>query len=344
MKHHANMIQRLAAAPRSMTFLVGLLLAAGMSGCVSAPAAVPPSGVTTKLTIGLTYQPDIQFAPIYVAAQEGLFSQAGLSVTIRHHGASESLFGALQAGQEDVVFAGGDEMMQARSQGVDVVNIATIYQQYPVAVLTPQNGPYTDMQSLRGRSIGLPGEYGENWFALLLLLEQAGMTRDDINVMSIGYTQQAALLGGKVDAVVGFTNNDAIRLALAGFQVQSITLSGLVGAGLGTTGATLTAQATALTAMWGAIAQAMAICVDNAQQALTDSAKYVPGLDQVDNQTFALAVLNSSAQLYGDKSTFGQQDDATWTSMAGFMATAGLLDKAVDPSSAYTTSIVKPIS
>jgi len=328
--------------PRLLAAVTAALLTITMAGCSASPSTPATPGLT-KLTIGLTYQPDIQFAPIYVAAKEGFFAQAGLDVIIRHHGASESLFGALQAGQEDVVFAGGDEMMQARSQGVDVVNIATIYQQYPLAILTPVNTPFHDVVSLKGRSIGLPGEYGENWFALLLLLQQNNMTVDDVNVVSIGYTQQAALMGGKVDAVVGFVNNDAVRLAAADFPVQMMPLTGLIGSGLGVSSKTLKNQTPALTAMWGAIAKAMAICVDAPQQAINDSMSFVPGLDQADNQKMAMATLTATTKLYGTRADFGQQDSATWASMADFMSSAGLLDKPVVATDAYTTQIVPPI-
>jgi len=326
--------------------LAATVLALALAACTAQPAPtssstlLPQSDANVKLTIGLTYQPDIQFAPIYVAAELDYFKDAGLDVTIRHHGAGESLFGALQAGEEDVVFAGGDEMMQARSQGVDVVNIATVYQTYPLAILAPVNTPIHDVPSLRGLKVGLPGEYGENWFALLLLLQQNGMTRDEIDVVSIGYTQQAALMSGKVQAVVGFVNNDAVRLAQAGFPVQLMRLTGLVGSGLGVTDATLEARTTDLRAMWGAIAKAMQICVENPNQALDLSAKYVPGLDQPDNQAIALAILNATLKLYGAPADFGKQDAATWASMATFMQGAGLLDQPVAPEDAYTTTIV----
>ncbi|MCL2782966.1 MAG: ABC transporter substrate-binding protein, partial [Propionibacteriaceae bacterium] len=248
-----------------------------------------------------------------------------------------------QAGTEGVVFAGGDEMMQARSQGVDVVNIATIYQQYPAAVLVPDGSSIHTAADLKGHSIGLPGEYGENWFALLLILQQAGLTTNDVQVVSIGYTQQAALMGGKVDAVVGFTNNDQVRFEQAGFPVRAITLqSGLVGAGLGVPSSMLGSDAsvTALQGMWGAIAKAMQVCIDDPSKALADSAKYVPGLDQAANAAAATATLKATTPLYGTQAAFGHQDASTWSSMATFMSGAGLLGGDVTPTDAYTTQIV----
>ena len=51
----------------------------------------------TTITVGLTYIPNIQFSPFYVAESEGLFKDAGISLTLRHHGTQEGLFTALAA-------------------------------------------------------------------------------------------------------------------------------------------------------------------------------------------------------------------------------------------------------
>ena len=336
---------------RLFTAVAAGLLAVALTACGTTPPITPPESVPTtpsetppvpptKLTIGLTYQPDIQFSAVYIAAEQGFFADAGLDITIRHHGRGESLFGALQAGEEDIVFAGGDEMMQARSQGVDIVNIATVYQQYPVAILSPVGKSIHDVPSLTGLSVGLPGEFGANWFALLLMLKQAGMTRNDIDVVSIGYTQQTALMTGQVDAVVGFVNNDAVKLNKADFPVVAIPLTGLVGAGLGVEQKTLDQHTPALQAFWKAFAKAMAVCIDDPSQALAAAQEHVPGLEQPENQEMALAILAASAELYGAKSAFGQQNTETWAYMADFMAGADLLEQPVTATDAYTTVVV----
>lgn len=88
-----------------------------------------------------------------MALEKGYFDEAGLDVTLRHHGAQEALFGALESGAEDIVFAGATEMMQARSQGLDVVNWATLYQKYPVTLITPTSAGVTSPADLIGKKI-----------------------------------------------------------------------------------------------------------------------------------------------------------------------------------------------
>ncbi|XCB30091.1 ABC transporter substrate-binding protein [Arcanobacterium hippocoleae] len=145
-----------------------------------------------KITVGLTYIPDVQFAPLYIAEAKGYFQDAGLDVKLRHHGAQEALLGALQSGTEDIVFAGGDEMMQGRSTGIKVVNWATMYQKYPVVLIAPKSAGITKWEDLTGKKVGLPGPYGENYYGLLAALEIHNL-QDKVQIEFIGYTQTAAL-------------------------------------------------------------------------------------------------------------------------------------------------------
>jgi len=88
---------------RLITGTLALMALGGLAGCAGAEdqpvAGEPPtSGQSmepTKLTIGLTYIPNVQFSPFYVARDQGLFAEQGLDVTLRHHGAQEDSFGAL---------------------------------------------------------------------------------------------------------------------------------------------------------------------------------------------------------------------------------------------------------
>ncbi|HNV11729.1 MAG TPA: ABC transporter substrate-binding protein, partial [Propionibacteriaceae bacterium] len=117
---------------RRHLLLAGLgVLATGLVGCSSTPDPSSTPSARTQTTIGLTYIPNVQFAPFYVAVDQGLFTANGVDVTLRHHGASEGLFTAIAANQEQFVIAGGDELVQAVSNGVDLVAVAAYFQAYP---------------------------------------------------------------------------------------------------------------------------------------------------------------------------------------------------------------------
>ncbi|WP_043497155.1 ABC transporter substrate-binding protein [Georgenia sp. SUBG003] len=306
------------------------------------------AGTTAALTVGLTYTPDIQFAPFYLAAEKGYYEDAGLDVTLRHHGANEGLFTAVGGGQEDVVVAGGDEMLQARSQDVPLVDVATLYQEYPVALIVPADSPVRTAADLEGRTVGVPGPFGETYFGLLALLHGAGLTEDDVTVEHIGFTQQAALTAGHVDAVMGFVNNDAVRFAQAGQDVRTIPVTEgevpLVGIGLGVLDATADERPDDVAAVVEATLRGVRDVVADPQEAVDLSAEYVPDLNRQDQQAAALATLEATVPLYGTGDAVGSQDAAAWEAMVTLMEDNGLLASAVDPAEAWTDEFLPSAS
>ena len=311
---------------------LALLATTTLTGCDSSAAGQRAQG-GHALTVGLTYVPNIQFAPFYVAQSLHYYQDADLKVTLHHHSFTDSEFGALKAGQEDIVYAGGDEMLQARSQSVPVVDIATLYHQYPVTLMVRAKSPVVTAADLKGHTIGVPGPYGETYFAMLALLQNAGLSTSDVHVQNIGFTQEAALTGNKVDAVMGYVNNDAVQFAQAGTAVRTISPSGstqqlpLVADGLGATQKVLDSRSADVKAFVAATLRGVQYCIDHPESAVRLSSSFVPGLDGKQQQTAALAVLKATVPLL--TSAGGQQpgynDPAQWSAMEQFMKAHGLL-------------------
>ena len=314
-------------------FAAALLCLAGCGGSDKNSAG-------EKVTIGLTYVPDVQFAPFYVAEEKGYFEDEDVNVTIRHHGAQESLFGALKQGTEDVVVAGGDEMLQNRSNGVKVYNWATMYQTYPVKVIVPRNSTIRSAADLKGKTIGLPGKAGENYFSLQAMLKANGLTESDVKIQFIGYTQTAALTSKKVDAVIGFVNSDAVAIEAQGVPVRTIDpVDGgmpLVGAGLGSLDSFKKKSSKKERKILAALTKAVAYMRAHPQETLDIVRKRVPALADKKQRATAAKVLSASIKLYGT-GKFGAQDSAKWSKMADFMKEAGLMRKNVEISETYVS-------
>ncbi|MCA0250732.1 MAG: ABC transporter substrate-binding protein [Actinobacteria bacterium] len=340
-----------------MRTLIPLLLAALLTGCTTSsaePSATTPAATASDLPaaaparIGLSYIPNVQFAPFYLAEADGLFDPAtGTAATLRHHGAQEGLFTAIAAGQEDFVLAGGDEMLQARETGLDLVSVATYYQQYPVVVIAKEDGPIAELADLKGKRVGVPGRYGSSWFGLLVALHTAGLTLDDIEVVEIGYTQQAALTTDKVDAVIGFSNNDLVQFQLAGVPVRSLLIAGgtppLVGASLITTRAYLDGHPDVVRG----VAQAMVAGINEVasdptgDRALEATAAQVPGLTGETLEAARLTLKATVLVMTDDQlHTDGTVDRATWQAMGEFMLGAGLLTQTPDIDAAIAPEVL----
>ena len=261
--------------------VMGTSASLALGACTVGPGATQ-SGASSQdasaVTIGLTYIPNVQFAPVYVADSQGLYNDAGITPTVRHHGSDEGLFTALLAGQEDVVI-----------------------------------------------------------YATLAAIKAGGLQTSDVTISSIGYTQQAALAAGQVDAVVGFTNNDAVQMRLAGTDIREIPLDGastpLVAASIITTREWAQSHPDAARAVVSATTEAMNMIAADPQVAIDATAKWDTTLSDETSLAAATAVLAATVPLWlgDDAHAVGVQDLATWSSMVSFLNSIGVLEGEVDP-------------
>ena len=331
------------------------LATAGLAACSSGTAQQKASSTTSaggsasalgSTTIGLTYIPNIQFAPFYLGMANAVFAEKGVSASLRHHGASEALFSAIQGGTEQFVIAGGDELIQARAGGMDLVAIASYYRTYPVVVIVLDGSSITDLAGLKGKTIGIPGKYGESWFGLQVALKNAGLSESDVTIKEIGYTQQAALSTKKVDAIIGFSNNDAVQFTLNKVAVRQIPLGDnvpLVSIVLAATQKLLDAKPALAKAVADATVEAIKQVVADPSAAIKAAEDYVPNLaGNSTAQASATATLDATITLFqgSDKQVSGKLDAAQWPAMATFMKSTGLITTAVDASQAFSTDYV----
>lgn len=341
--------------------LAGLAAAAiALVGCT--PSSGPSDGdevvgetvqigqAGTDVTVGLTYVPNVQFSPIYVAAADDIFQASGIAVSVRHHGPDEGLFTALVAGEEDVTIATGDEVLQARAAGLDVVSIGSYYNKYPVVIIVPADSPAETVEDLAGMKVGLPGEFGSNWFGLLAALKEADMTTSDIEVVSVGFTQASALANGQVDAVVGFVNSDAVQLEQMGVPIRIIPLAPtpvpLVGASIVTTNEWIDKDPEAAWAVVGSIVAGMDRVIANPQHALELTADWDASLKDPHIRRNATHMLEATIELWAgpDGQASAIQDLETWKQMAPFLAAVlGVDEDAMDESTAVTNQYAEQV-
>ena len=320
----------------SLSLLVALLLSA--CGGASTGSGGEQTGQTAGLktiSIGLGYIADIQFAPFYVAQSKGYYKAAGLNV-IFHQGIVPDLIGSMVAGKSDFVFAGGDEELEARDKGVNVIDVATIYQKYPVSLIVPANSPIKTLADLKGHTIGVPGAYGSTYTGLLALLYKANLSTSDVKIQSIGFTQVAALAGHKVDAVMGYSNNEPIRLQQQGFAVRTFNVfdyEPLVSNGIIVTQQMYQSQPQIVREFVQATLKGVKDVIADPQGAITISKSYVPGLQST---PLTQTILNATIITFQGNGQLGSNDDATWQSMEKFLVAEKLIAPVQNLSSAYT--------
>ena len=318
-----------------LSMLILLVLTTAACGSTTTTGGSTSPAALTKVSIGLGYIPDIQFAPFYVAQSKGYYRDAGLDVTF-HHGIVNDLIGSMVLGHDTFVFASGDEELVARSKGLKVVDVATVFQKYPVSLIVPANSPIQTLADLKGHTIGEPGPFGSTHVGLLALLYQAHLTPGDVHIQSIGFTQVAALIGHHVDAVVGYSNNEPLQLQKQGFAVRTFAVSDyqpLVSNGIITTEDTLHNQPQLVQRFVQATLKGLKYVIANPADAVQISKSYIPGMDPAR----AMSVLEATIPLW--QSANGQpgyNDKATWQAMEQFLVTQNIIPSGEDFSQAYT--------
>ncbi len=336
-----TMHSRHAYPTRRLFAVVAPLLLLGMCLPLAACGAGQTASARPHLTVGLTYYADVQFAPFYVADALGYYRNAGIDVSFQQ-GIETNEFALLAAGKEDAIFAGGDEVLEARgASNLPLVDVATVFQKYPVALIVPASSPIHTAADLRGHSIGVPGPYGATYTGLLALLHSAGLSTSDVNVQSIGFTQVPALLTHKVDAVMGYANNEAVQLPRQGFAIRTLNVwdaQPLVSNGLVVLQGELRSHPDQVRALVSATLRGVQYVSAHPADAVRICEHYVPGLSDSAKQANALAVLQATIPLWQGAGKLGYNDPATWQSMETFLQSAGLVKGSVNVSQAFTDS------
>ncbi len=337
-RHRAFTIFSLLSLLASM----GLLFAACGGGATTSggsASSTPAPAATKKISIGLGYVPDIQFSPFYVAKTKGYYTAAGLDVTF-NHGVVPDLVGSMVAGKSDFVFASGDELLVARDKHLKVLDVATVFQKYPVSLIVPADSPVKTLADLKGHSIGVPGPYGATYTGLQALLYKAKLSLSDVKVQSIGFTQVAALMSKRVDAVMGYSNNEPLRLESNGFKVRTFAVSDyqpLISNGIVTTEETYHNQPEVVRSFVQATLKGLKDVIADPAGAVETSKSYIPGMS---NTTETLAILKATIPLWQSSEQLGYNNSATWQSMEQFMAAEKMIAPVADLTQAYTNKTV----
>jgi len=222
-----------------------------------------------------------------------------------------------------------------------------VYTAYPVALIVPANSPIHTAADLRGHSIGVPGLYGTSYIALKAMLKDAGLSPSDVNIQAIGYTQPAALLGHKVDAVIDYVNDGVSLFQSHNFPVRSLALQQpIISNGIAVRNSVLASRSSDVRAFIKATFEGVEYTIAHPSEAVSLSNAFVPGQSAPTNATNALAILQATIPFWkrSDGQVLGYSDPALWQQMYTFLQTQGQLAKSVDVTKVFSNSYLSSSS
>lgn len=264
--------------------VVALFLCLILTGVFSTAGAQD----TTDVTFFLTFVPNVQFAPVYVALEKGYFAEAGINLTIEHGDENVGL-DLIAAGERQFGIISGEEVIKARANERPVVFVYEWFQQYPVGIVVGDTSGITSINDLTGRKVGIPGRFGASYNGLTALLTANGLKESDIQLDEIGFNAPDVFCVGAVEAAVVYINNEPLQIqqradgencnGITSVQVFPVSMAAdLVSNGLVTNEQTITENPDLVEAMVGAFDQGLREAINNPAEAYLLSASYVENI------------------------------------------------------------------
>ena len=155
-------------------------------------------------TVRVERSPVGQFQGLFIAQEQGYFEKQGIKLDITIGASPDGALAQLMSGQRDVAMTGAVPLTAAVANGMPVVAVLNAQDQNPIAtfgLIVKADSSIKTIADLKGKKVGVPGIASPQGSALLKSLEQAGLTRDDVEFVNLPFPGVLqAIDAGSVDA------------------------------------------------------------------------------------------------------------------------------------------------
>jgi NitT/TauT family transport system substrate-binding protein len=276
--------------------------------------------------------------------EEGYFADEGITLKF-DYGWETDLLKLVGSNELQFAVASGDQVILARSQGLPVVYVMDWYRRFPVSVVSLAAAGIRQPADLVGKRIGTPVTYGASYIGWRALLEATGLKETDEELISIGYTQVAALEEGLVDAAICYAMNEPVQMRLGGEDLNIIYVAdyaNLVSNGLITNEETIKQHPELVQGMVRAALRGLAYTLEHPDDAFQITSKQVPEAAS-DSKAEAVnrAILAESINFWQAPSgQLGRSDEAEWLASQQIMEEMGLIGPEGQVTDMFTNQFV----
>lgn len=191
-------------------FLIALIFALMPLWCLNQANAQQP------LVFSTHWLPQAQFAGYYIAKDQGFYAEAGLDVEIIHPPASVNVVDYLKEGKADVVSHFLITAINAKYNGVDLVNIAQYSQGSAILFVAKKMRNINTLQDFQGKRVGV-------WKSGFEEIPRTLLKNHHIEVewVPILSTVNLFLIGG-LDVMTVMWYNEYYQLYLSGIDMDEM--------------------------------------------------------------------------------------------------------------------------
>ena len=188
------------------------------------------NGELEDFDIVLDWYPNAVHSFIYVAMDKGYYADEGLNVNVRFPSNTNDAISMTAAGKADAgLYYQTNTISTVSNQNIPVKVIGTVVQHPLNIVMSMRESNIKGAKDLAGKTVGYPGTT-DNEFFMKAMMENCGLTYEDVIMQDVGFDLNTALITGNVDAVIGgYINHEYPTLLQEGYDVTyfDITKEGI---------------------------------------------------------------------------------------------------------------------
>ncbi|MBI2936556.1 MAG: ABC transporter substrate-binding protein [Chloroflexi bacterium] len=333
-----NSIRRLARPVLLLLLVFALVPVLGL-GCRGAEKPLE------KVSVALDWYPNSNHAGLFLAQTKGYFRDEGLEVNMYTPSDPSAILQTVGADKDDFGVSYQSDVLLARAEKVPVVSIAGLVQHPLNSVMALKGSNIRRPRELMGKKVGYPGIPTDPPL-LKTMVEKDGGDFAKVELVNIGFDLVAALLGRKVDAIVGaYWTHENILIEQQGEQVTILRMEEwgvpdfyeLV----------LVANEKTLRERPGLVEKFLRATLKGYQDALADLDGALENLVKVNpevDRALEQRGIRLLAPVWKDGvPVIGWQTAQRWRGFADWMKANGLLDTSVEPGEAFTNRFVEEL-
>lgn len=295
---------------------------------------------------GFIPQANLPFVGAYVADAEGFFAEEGIDVEIQHSAGGGEHLQLLVADEVQVTTQDAAVLMQRRADpGLPLVSIGLIGQRGQQAFVALEESGITTIEDWAGHRIGFKGTPPPDLFALL---DQAGLSESDVELINVGFDPRV-LTEGQIDVYPVFKSNEPNTLRNLGFD---LVMWDAADHGIPTLGLAYVAtekmveeDPETLAAFMRAVVRGIEFAAENEEAALDAVMEHVGVDSDREHQRFILETeLADATSEVTEEGGIGYQTIEQWQELADLLAAYDVLPEDFDASTAFTVDLLPEAS